>query len=361
MKRIFILTTILCTFIYTGCKHEKHAEEAKSKFLVTSPVLKDTLIYKEYVSQIHSVNHIEIRSQERGYLQKIYVDEGQFVKKGQLMFQIMPVIYNAEMLKAKAEVNFAEIEYKNTRSLADSNIVSKNELALAKAKLDKAKAELALAQAHLDFTEIRAPFDGIMDRFHTQLGSLIDEGELLTSLSDNSRMWVYYNVPEAEYLDIQQAVKSNKPLEVKLEMANKQLFNHSGTVETIGADFNNETGNIPFRATFPNPDKLLRHGETGNIMMPIVLKQAVIIPQKATFDVLDKKYVYVVDQNNVLKAKQITVAHEMPHLYVVASGLSTNDKILAEGLGKVKNNEKISYEFVSFAKELAELNNIHAE
>ena len=95
--------------------------------------------------------------------------------------------------------------------------------------------------------------------------------------------------------------------------------------------------------------------------MPIVLKQAVIIPQKATFDVLDKKYVYIVDQNNVLKARQITVAHEMPHLYVVASGLSTNDKILAEGLGKVKNNEKISYEFVSFAKELAELNNIHAE
>ncbi|WP_276363532.1 efflux RND transporter periplasmic adaptor subunit [Daejeonella sp. H1SJ63] len=361
MKRIFILTTVLCAFIYTSCKHEKHAEEAKTKFLVSSPILKDTLIYKEYVSQIHSVNHIEIRSQERGYLQKIYVDEGQFVKKGQLMFQIMPLIYQAEMLKAKAEVNFAEIEYKNTRSLADSNIVSKNELALAKAKLDKAKAELALAQAHLDFTEIRAPFDGIMDRFHTQLGSLIDEGELLTMLSDNSKMWVYYNVPEAEYLDIQQQVKSKKQLEVKLEMANKQLFDHSGTVETIGADFNNETGNIPFRATFSNPDRLLRHGETGNILMPIVLKQAVIIPQKATFDVLDKKYVYIVDQNNVLKAKQITISHEMPHLYVVASGLSVNDKILAEGLGKVKNNEKISYEFVSFAKELAELKNIHAE
>lgn len=361
MKRIFILTTVLYAFIYTSCKHEKHTGEAKTKFLVSSPILKDTLIYKEYVSQIHSVNHIEIRSQERGYLQKIYVDEGQFVKKGQLMFQIMPVIYNAEMLKAKAEVNFAEIEYKNTRSLADSNIVSKNELALAKAKLDKAKAELALAQAHLDFTEIRAPFDGIMDRFHTQLGSLIDEGELLTSLSDNSKMWVYYNVPEAEYLDIQQQVKSKNQLEVKLEMANKQIFDHPGTVETIGADFNNETGNIPFRATFPNPNRLLRHGETGNIMMPIILKQALIIPQKATFDVLDKKYVYLVDKNNVLKAKQITVAHEMPHLYVVASGLSSGDKILAEGLGKVKNNEKISYEFVSFAKELAELKNIHAE
>jgi len=361
MKRILMLMSLCALLLYTGCKTEKEEKEEEAKFLVTNPVKKDTTITEEYVCQIHSIQHIELRAQERGYLEKIFVDEGQHVKKGQLLFQIMPKLYEAEMQKAKAEADFAEIEYKNTKSLADSNIVSKNELALAKAKLDKAKAEMALAQAHLDFTEIRAPFDGIMDRFHTQLGSLIDEGELLTSLSDNSKMWVYYNVPEAEYLDIQQQVKSKNQLEVKLEMANKQIFDHVGKVETIGADFNNETGNIPFRATFPNPDRLLRHGETGNIMMPIILKQALIIPQKATFDVLDKKYVYLVDKNNVLKAKQITIAHEMPHLYVVASGLSSGDKILAEGLGQVKNNEKINYEFVSFAKELAELKNIHAE
>jgi membrane fusion protein (multidrug efflux system) len=302
-----------------------------------------------------------MRSQERGYLQKIFVDEGQLVKKGQLMFQIMPVIYQAEMEKAKAEMNFAEIEFKNTKSLADQNIVSPNELALAKAKLDKANAELSLAQAHLDFTQIRAPFDGIMDRLLMRLGSLIDEGELLTTLSDNSKMWVYFNVPESEYLEYAKKVKTGKNQTVRLQMANNELFDQEGIVETIEADFNNETGNIAFRATFSNPNRILRHGETGNILMPILLNDAIIIPQKATFDVLDKKYVYIVGEDNVLRATQIVIAQEMPHVYIVASGLNAKDKILAEGLGKVKNNEKIQYKFVSFEKELAELNNLHAE
>jgi membrane fusion protein (multidrug efflux system) len=361
MKRIFILNYLLLLLIYTSCTTQEHKKEMETKFLVTSPVQRDTFLYKEYVCQIQSANHIEIRSQERGYLQSIYIDEGQYLKKGQLMFKIMPLIYQAEVAKAKAEMNFAEIEYKNTKSLADNNIVSPNELSLAKAKLDKAKAELSLAEAHLGFTDIRAPFDGIMDRFQRRLGSLIEEGELLTTLSDNSQMWVYFNVPEAEYLDYVKKAKSENNKNVLLKMANNEQFDVPGVVETIEADFNNETGNIAFRATFPNPKGILRHGGTGNILMPINLKNAIIIPQRATFDVLDKKYVYVVDNNKVLKARQIIIAQELPHLYVLASGLSANDKILAEGLGKVKNNVKIDYEFVSFAKELSELNNLHAE
>ncbi len=361
MKRIFIPVIVATVFLFSSCKHKEEEKKEDLKFLVTSPLETDTIIYKEYVGQVQSASHIELRSQEKGYLEKIYVDEGQFVKKGQLLFKIMPVIYQAEVEKARAEMNFAEIEYNNTKSLADKDVVSPNELALAKAKLNKAKAELALAEAHLGFTEIRAPFDGIMDRFQKRLGSLIDEGELLTTLSDNSRMWVYFNVPEAEYLDYVKKAKEKNGQQVLLQMANKELFDVPGVVETIEADFNNETGNIAFRATFPNPKGILRHGETGNIMMPVNIKNAIIIPQKATFDVLDKKYVYVVDANGVLTAKQISIAQELPHIYVVASGLSAKDKILAEGLGKVKNNEKISYEFVPFAKELAELNNLHAE
>ena len=348
-------------FIFASCQNQKVSKKEEAKFLVTSPVKRDTLIYKEYVGQVQSSSHIELRSQERGYLQKIFVDEGQLVRKGQLMFQIMPLLYQAEKQKAAAEVDFAEIEYKNTKSLTDKNIVSLNELAMAKAKLNKAKAELSLAQAHLSLTEVRAPFDGIMDRFHERLGSLIEEGALLTTLSNNSKMWVYFNVPEAEYLDYTYEAKSKKQQAVQLQLANNQIFEHNGIVETIEADFNNETGNIAFRATFPNPKGVLRHGQTGNIMMPIALKSAILISQKATFDVLDKKYVYVVNENGVLKATQITVAHEIPHLYIISSGLSPKDKILAEGLGKVKNNEKIKYNFISFEKELVELNNLHAE
>jgi membrane fusion protein (multidrug efflux system) len=361
MSKILMLFSLCILLCCIGCnsKHENHEEEAK--FLVTNPMQMDTVFFHEYVSQIRSISHIELRSQERGYLQNIYVDEGQLIKKGQLMFQIMPLMYQAEMNKAQAEANFAEIEYQNTKSLADSNIVSKNELALAKAHLDKVKAELALAQAHLGFTEIRAPFDGIMGRFYVRLGSLIDEGELLTTLSDNSKMWVYFNVPEAEYLDYITKKKSDEPLKIKLQMANKKMFDYDGIVETIEADFNNETGNIAFRATFPNPNGILRHGQTGNILMPVFYKNALIIPQKSTFDILDKKFVFVLDKNNVVKSRQITVGEEVTHLYVVTSGLSTTDKILLEGLTKVKNNQKIKYDFVLLQQALSEINHLHAE
>ena len=273
------------------------------------------------------------------------MDEGQFVKKGQLMFKIMPMIYEAEKQKAQAETDFAQIEYENTKLLSDKNVVSPNELALAKAKLNKAKAELLLAQTHLQFTEIKAPFDGIMDHFQVRLGSLINEGDLLTTLSDNSEMWVYFNVPEAEYLNYKAHATPENLLKVNLLMANNQMFKHSGIVKTIEADFNNETGNIAFRATFPNPEKLLRHGETGNVEMPIELKNAILIPQKATFEILEKKYVFVVDKENVVHSREITIASEMPDLYVVKSGINENERIMLEGIRKVKDNDKIEYTY----------------
>ncbi|MBN9286203.1 MULTISPECIES: efflux RND transporter periplasmic adaptor subunit [Flavobacterium] len=344
MKRILMLSglcALMCTIACTSKKEQEKEEQVK--FLVTNPIQKDTLITKDYVSQIHSIRHIELRAQERGYLEKIYVDEGQFVKKGQLLFQIMPKLYQAETQKAAAEASFAEIEYKNTKRLADKNVVAPNELAMAKAKFDKAKAELALTQVHLGFTEIRAPFDGIIDRFHVRPGSLVEEGDLLTNLSDNSKMWVYYNVPEAEYLDYKAKVKSDNAPKVNLLMANNKLFDYSGVVETIEGEFNNETGNIAFRATFPNPKGLLRHGETGNIKMGMPLKNAILIPQKATFEVLDKKYVYVVDKNNVLRSREIEIGAELPHLFIIKNGLSLNDKVLLEGIRLVKENEKINY------------------
>jgi len=326
---------------YTGCSSKHEEKEAETKFLVTTPLRKDTIVTREYVCQIRSIQHIEMRALEKGYLQKISVDEGQFVKQGQLMFQIMPMLYKAELQKAEAEVNFAEIEYKNTKSLADSNVVSPNELALAKAKYDKAKAEASLAQVHLGFTEIRAPFSGIMDHFQVRLGSLVDEGDLLTTLSDNSKMWVYFNVPEAEYLEYKSKAKKDSIMKVHLMMANHKLFKYEGLVETIEADFNNETGNIAFRATFPNKEGLLRHGETGNILVKEVVKNGLLIPQKATFEVLEKKFVFVIDKDNKVRSREVTIAAELPHIFVIQSGLDENDRILLEGLRQVREDEKI--------------------
>lgn len=341
MKRVLMLMGLCALLIHTSCNSHKKEKKAETKFLVTSPVRMDTSIINEYVCQIKSIRHIELRAQERGYLQNIYIDEGQYVREGQLLFRIMPKLYEAELQKSQAEAKVAEIEYLNTKSLADSNIVSPNELAMAKAKYDKAKAVLALAQVHMQFTEIRAPFDGYIDRFYLKLGSLVDDGDLLTTLSDNSEMWVYFNVPEAEYLDYRAQVKRDSNMKVDLLMANNQLFKYPGMVKTIEADFNNETGNIAFRATFPNPDRLLRHGETGNILLSVKYKDALIIPQKATFEILDKKNVFVIDKNNKVQLRQIEVAAEMPDLYVVSGGLSEKDKILLEGLRKVRDGEKI--------------------
>jgi len=362
MKLLITFSNLIIILFCVSCQNKEHQKTEENLFVVTNPLKKDTIINQEYVCQIKSIQHIEIMTLERGYVQAVLVDEGQFVKKGELLFQIMPLIYQAETRKTQAEVSFAEIEYLNTKNLADSNIVSQTELALAKAKLDKAKAELSLAQVHLNFTEIRAPFDGIIGRFNdVRLGSLVEEGELLTTLSDNSKMWVYFNVPESEYLNYIYNATLNTLPKVSLQMANKKIFENPGIIETIEADFNNENGNIAFRATFENPNGILRHGETGNILMPINLKNAILVPQKATFEILDKKYVFVVSKDNIAESKQITISHEMPHLYAVIDGINENDKILIEGLRKVKNKQKINFDFIPIHKIASELTQLHAE
>ena len=180
-------------------KHEEQPHEEHHKIVVTSPKAKDVIITQQYVCQIHSQRHIEVRALEDGYLEEILVSEGQAVKKGDVMFKIKPILYKAKLDAELAEAQLAELEYNNTEKLfKEKAVVSQNEVLLFKAKLDRAKAKADLAQAELNFTNVTAPFDGIVDRLHEQLGSLIKEGDILTTLSDNSVMWVYFNVPEAQ-------------------------------------------------------------------------------------------------------------------------------------------------------------------
>ncbi len=360
MKRFLRVFSTLVGLLATGCVHEEPHHEEKSNLLVSSPLRKSTELTEEYVAQIRAIQHIELRALERGYLQGIFVDEGQLVQAGQRMFQITPLIYQAEVQKAQAETERAEIEYNNTKILADKDVVSPNELALGKANFNKAKAQLSLANTHQKFTDIRAPFNGIMGLFHARQGSLINEGDLLATLSDNSTLWVYFNVTEAEYLKIKSQAPDASPPSVKLMMANGQLYDQPGKVETIEADFNNETGTIAFRATFPNPKGLLRHGETGKILMSVPLENALIIPQKATFEILDKKFVFVVDDKNVIHSRPITVLAEMPQVYAIASGLDENDKILLDGLRKVRDGSVIEPAYQKPDEVLAHLE-VHSE
>ncbi|MGB1012532.1 MAG: efflux RND transporter periplasmic adaptor subunit [Nannocystaceae bacterium] len=335
----------------------EHAEahEAQHTIVLTSPVKQDVVTTQKYVCQIHSRRHIELRALERGYLEEIRVEEGQDVKQGQLLFKILPVVYKAKLHGDQAELQAADIALRNTKNLFEKDIVSDQELALARAERAKAKAKVELAAAELAFTEIRAPFDGMIDRQYEQQGSLMEEGAMLTTVSDNRVMWVYFNVPEAKYLDykaLPRAVDPQHPQQltfpdahIELQLANGQLFDQpAGESVTIESDFDNETGNILFRADFPNPNGLLRHGQTGTLLIRESLKDAIVIPQRATFEILDKQYVYVV-ADGVVQQRIIEVAHELDDIFVVKSGLTASDKIVLEGVRQVHHGEHVQAEF----------------
>jgi membrane fusion protein (multidrug efflux system) len=262
-----------------------------------------------------------------------------------LLFTIRPREYEAELQKVKAQVRTAELEMQNIKTLSDKGIVSKTELSLAMAKLDEARADEALAALYVSYTKITAPFSGIIDRLKFKVGSLIDEGTLLTSLSNNKEVFAYFNVSEQEYLDYKSKGITEQKNIARLVLANGQAHQYEGNIETIEGEFDNNTGNIAFRAKFPNPNYLLKHGETGKVQLPVSIKNALMIPQKATFEVLDKKYVYVIDKSNEVKSREVVIAAELQHLFIVKSGLKETDKILLEGLRLVKENEKVNIKF----------------
>lgn len=320
-------------------------EEASHTYPVSKPLIEDLTLNDEYVCQIRAIQHIEIRSLEKGYLQNVLVDEGQTVTKGQLLFQIRPSVYEADVHKSEAEVELSKIELENNQALVEKDIISATEASMSAAKLAKEKAELELAKAHLGFTEIRAPFDGLIGRFgDIRLGSLLEENELMTTLSDTHRLWVYFNVPEATYLNYMKSKRLHQ--KVQLELADKEIYPEPGTIEVIQSDFNSTSGNIAFRASFDNPHGLLRYGQTGKILWPKEVNQAVIVPQKSTFEILDKRFMYVVDKTGVIHEREIKVAREEPNIYVVASGITPDEMFLLERQNKLDKGDKINYKLI---------------
>lgn len=262
------------------------------------------------------------------------------LKEGDLMFSILPRVYTAEVKRTEADAQVAKVEYENTKRLLETNVVSDKELTMAKAKLDQKMAEVNLSQTHLGFTTIKAPFTGLMDRLRLRNGSLVEVGDLLTTLSDNSEMWIYFNVPEADYLEYASTEQSEESKKVSLIMANGKLFDQKGRVNVIEGEFNNKTGTIPFRADFPNPKGLLRHGETGNIRMQRALKHALLVPQKSTFELEGEQYIYTVDKDDVIKQVKIKVIEELEDLFVVSGALTDKDKIIFEGQRQAHDGEK---------------------
>jgi membrane fusion protein, multidrug efflux system len=351
VPRILVIVPALISISLPACDHmhaeEKgHAHQEHNKIVVTSPQAKNVTVTQQYVCQIRSRRNIEVCALQDGYLEEIPVKEGQAVKQGDVMFKILPTLYKARLDAEAAEAQLAQIEFDNTKRLYEQKVVSIQEVALYEAKLAKAQAKAKLAAAEVDFTIVRAPFDGIIDRLHKQQGSLIEKKDVLTTLSDNGVMWVYFNVPEARYLEYMAGQGQEKESQqIELVLADGRKFQHTGQIGAIEAQFNNETGNIPFRADFPNSGRLLRHGQTGNVLIHQTLHNAIVIPQRATFEILDKRYAYVVGADHVVHQREIVVQHEMDDIFVIQKGLDASDGIVLEGVRQVRDGEKVEYEF----------------
>jgi len=348
--------------------HQTHGDEPHHaehhKIVAVAPQSRDVVVTQQYVCQIRSQRHIDICALANGFLMDIPIKEGQMVKKGDVMFQIVPTLYKSRLDAEVAEVQLAQIEFDNTSRLYNEKtpVVSQSEVALYQAKLLKAQANAKKAEAELSFATVRAPFDGIVDRLLKQQGSKIKEEDALTTLSDNSVMWVYFNVPECRYLEYVNEVGGDRQSAVvELVLANGVKFAHAGKIGAIEAKFNNETGNIPFRADFANPERLLRHGQTGNVLLHRTLKDAVVIPQRATFETLDKRYVFVVGKDDVVHQREIVVHHEMDDIFVIKSGLSATDLIVLDGVRQIHEGQKVEYETLKPEAAAAAGHKHHAE
>jgi RND family efflux transporter MFP subunit len=376
MKNKFL--AICCPLFFIGCHSTTLKHKAVEEFPVTLPVTIDTSYTVDYVAEISSVQNIELRARIKGYIEKVYTDEGKFVKEGQLLFSISSQEYNEEVLKANAnlksaiaDAKTAELDYKNVQILVEKNIVSTSELEMAKARLQALQAKIEAARAHeasarlrLGFTQIKAPFSGVIDRIPNKAGSLVDEGTLLTTLSDNREVFAYFNVSEKEYLDFTaNASDETKFREVSLILANNTKHPYRGRIETIEGEFNQSTGSIAFRARFPNPHKVLKHGASGKVHILRHLEGVTVIPQKSTFEIQDRTYVFAVDSNNTVHMKQITTAQRLPHLYVVQSGLHRSERFIYEGIQDLRDSMKIIPRITSpltIINTLAQANNAEA-
>jgi membrane fusion protein, multidrug efflux system len=336
----FVGAVLLAVITMNSCNRQE------KRLVLTKPIMRDTVVTHAAVCQIHSCRNIEIRAPKRGYLEVVNVQEGQRLNEGDLMFKILPQVRNGALKRTEAEARVAKADYENTERLLKTHAASDQDLATARAKWDQKLAALKLAQTHPGFTIINAPFNGLMNRLRLRNGSLVNEGDVLTTLSDNSEMWVDFNVPEAHYLEYSASMPAEEMKQVKLMMANGRMFDQPGRLSPIVAEVNKTTGTIPFRAVFPNPKHLLRHGGTGNIRMQNTIKNALLVPRQSTFELSEHHFIYVVDRDHVIRQRKISITQELEGLFVVTEGVSENDTIILEGLRQVHDGEKAeNYKF----------------
>lgn len=370
--RPYILAAFSSLYLFFACNSKEGDDRNLIDIPVTEVVSIDTALTTDYVAEITAIQNVEIRAKVGGYIEKIFVDEGKYVIEGQPLFKINEAGYREDLNRTKAlyriaaaEAKSIEIELLNATQLNRKNVISASELEIAKnkfasanAKVEEALANEEAAEHRLSLTTIRAPFSGYINRIPSKIGSLVNEGSLLTSISENREVFAYFDVSEKEYLAYAENLLKDSvgSKTVQLVLANGKLHEYKGRIETIEGEINPSTGTIAFRARFRNPDQILKHGASGKVRMTKRLINVLAIPQKATFEIQDKVYVYVVGPGNKLEMRNIQVANRLSHIYIVSSGLKEKDKIVYEGIQQLQDGQTIKPTMVSFGQILKNLN-----
>ncbi|WP_407404210.1 efflux RND transporter periplasmic adaptor subunit [Chryseobacterium sp.] len=351
-----ILAASALALVMLSCsKNKKVNKEENSEVPILRIVEKDTIVSNSFVTDIQAKKNIEIRCRMMGLLQHIYVNEGQSVRKGQILFKINDSEYQMELAKinanvrqAEADIRIASIEVSQLQSLYNKKYVASNELDLAKAKLESAKAKKAYTVAEKDailqkisFTKITAPFDGVIDVIPFKEGSLIEDGALLTTLSQLDEVFAYFSIPEKLYFELTSEDKLHKHQKIELTLPNGKNYEFGGTLKTAESEIDRNTGSIRYKVAFPNPDRLIKHGTSGKLVISEHQPKSILIPQKSTFSIQDKTYVFVVDKNNKVKQKNIVVASPLNDSYLIESGLNRNDIIVLEGTQSLRDGDMI--------------------
>jgi RND family efflux transporter MFP subunit len=344
----------ICVLVpVAGCS-KATSEQLLPTFEVESPRTAPGYVERQFVGEVRAAQHVEIRARVKGIIESVGVDEGRHVKAGQLLFAIDSRSYQKDFLKAQAatksaaaELKAAQLEQQNTAVLQQKNVVSDAEVATLtaktnalNAKYEEARANEEQAALHLSFAQVRAPFDGVVNRIAKKVGSLANEDDLLTTVSNTGDVFVYFNVSEQESLRLG-AMSDSGPLEASLRTVDGELFKNRGVVDAIGSEVSKNSGTVAFRSKFKNDGGRLRHGSVGKIELRVPTPSALLIPLKATFEVQDHVYVYIVDRESRVRMKRIVPSARLDDFYMIESGLASTDKFIVEGIQKAKEGEKI--------------------
>ena len=338
--------------------------QAGNDYAVVTLKTTEADLYTSYPATIKGQQDIEIRPKVSGHITKLCVDEGDFVKKGQPLFLIDRVQYEAAVRSAEANVNVLQanlntqkLTVDNKRALHDKAIISdydyemaQNQLKATEAQLAQAKAQLVSARNDLSFCTVTSPADGVVGEIPYRVGSLVSSStaEPLTTVSNIGQMFVYFAMTEKQLLDLTRSTGGiteavNKMPAVTLMLADGTKYAESGTVSNVSGVIDQTTGSVNMRATFPNPAHVLRSGGTGSVLVPTHAKDAIVIPQKATYEIQDKKFVYLVGSSNKVKSTEITVLSQNDgQNYVVTSGLKAGDRVVVDGVSTLKDGTQIN-------------------